>query len=394
MKRIISYFAAIIFIGTVFTFGSCTKKTTPTPTPTPEPGTSKTELLSLKTTTAPVIDGAVDNVWANAQLLEGTVTVPSAGPNAEKPGQDVFQFYVGESTTFTMRSLYDNSNIYILVQWKDDKDSKDRMAWYFDPATKLWAQQNKFPDSQTDKWYEDKAAFMWNINQIAGWNTATCYATCHTGVDPSVQGHSARHYTLNAGELADIWHWKRVRTNVDHQLDDKHMIHDLTGKGRQGDTKISGGYAANIQTLNNGSTDVSVPKYIIPGKTDYYWITQTEIDNGTAKLITGVDANGVLSYAGGTIDPAAGGFEMNIGNKRAPSVTTTPFVGPRGDVTAYGEWKNGVWTLEIKRALANENATQDVQFDPAKEFYFGFSIFNNAAIGHMIKTNLILKFKK
>ncbi|VAW28761.1 hypothetical protein MNBD_BACTEROID07-810, partial [hydrothermal vent metagenome] len=50
--------------------------------------------------------------------------------------------------------------------------------------------------------------------------------------------------------------------------------------------------------------------------------------------------------------------------------------------------------LEIKRALTNENTTQDVQFNPSKEFFFGFSIFNNAAIAHMIKTNLILKFKK
>jgi len=390
MKKSILYFVAIVFAGSVFTLSSCKK--TPEPA-TPDPGSSKIELLSLKTTSAPTIDGIVDDVWANAQLLEGTVTVPSAGADALNPGQDVFQFYVGESTTYTMRSLYDNSNIYILLQWKDSKDSKDRMAWYFEPATKLWAQQNKFPDSPTDKWYEDKAAFMWNINQVAGWSTSTCYATCHTGVDPSPQGKSARHYTFNPGELIDIWHWKRVRTNVDHQLDDKHMIHELTGHGREGDTKISGGYASNEQTLNNGDADVSVPKYIIPGKTDYYWITQKEIDDGTAKLITGVDTNGVLSYTGGTIDPSIGGFEKNTGNKRAPSVTTAPFLGPRGDVTAYGTWNNGEWTLEIKRSLTNDNTSQDIQFDLSKEFFFGFSIFNNAAIGHMIKTNLVLKFK-
>ena len=38
--------------------------------------TNTTDLLSLKTTSAPTIDGVIDAIWANATKLEITPTVP------------------------------------------------------------------------------------------------------------------------------------------------------------------------------------------------------------------------------------------------------------------------------------------------------------------------------
>ena len=50
-------------------------------------------------------------------------------------------------------------------------------------------------------------------------------------------------------------------------------------------------------------------------------------------------------------------------------------------------WKNGEWTLEIKRALVTtgEKADiQDVQFkDLDKAYYFGLAVFDNTQINHL-----------
>ena len=42
------------------------------------------------------------------------------------------------------------------------------------------------------------------------------------------------------------------------------------------------------------------PKYVIPNRDNYYWITQDEIDNGTAKAVTAVAVDGVLTSKDGS----------------------------------------------------------------------------------------------
>jgi hypothetical protein len=68
-------------------------------------------------------------------------------------------------------------------------------------------------------------------------------------------------------------------------------------------------------------------------------------------------------------------------------VVIAPFTGSRGDIEGRAVWKDGMWTLEIKRKLvtAGENAKeQDVQFDDLKKtYYFGVSVFDNTQINHM-----------
>jgi hypothetical protein len=70
-----------------------------------------------------------------------------------------------------------------------------------------------------------------------------------------------------------------------------------------------------------------------------------------------------------------------------PGIVVAPFQGPRGDLTAKGLWKNGQWTVEIKRTLvtAGDKAKeQDVQFDDLKRaYYFGVSVFDNSQINHV-----------
>ena len=368
---------------------------------TKDPGTSTTDLLSKKVTTAPAIDGTVDASWADCQTLTGTATVPNLAND--------FKYFVGEAYSFKMRSMYDATNIYLLIEYADPTKSVDRMSWYFDATAKLWKQQNKKPTTATDKFYEDKFAFLWpTASTPAAWQSTTCYNTCHAV--PAGKGFDTenKHFTNSASEVVDQWHYKLVRTGPGNQIDDQMQIYidpnnplaagpngdqRLEG-GRSSDPKTAGGVADNKQTLNNGTADVSVPKYVIPGKTGYSVITKAEIDGGTAKLITAVNANGVLTYAGGTIDPTDAGYVPATGAKRFPSIIFNGALeGSRGDVMTFANHTGSGWVIEIKRALKTTDLINDIQFDVTKEVMFGFAIFENAAVAHGIIPGLKLKFE-
>lgn len=362
--------------------------------PTPGAGTSTTELLSKSVTTGPTMDGTIDASWDNCQKLTGAAVIPNISD---------FSLFSGTSLNFTIRSMRDASTIYFLAEWNDPNDSKAREGWYFDTTTNLWKQQNKIATSVTDKFYEDKIAMLWpTATAGSSWSSATCYSTCHTMPTGLGYNTGTKHYA-EAGEVIDMWHWKRVRTQPNNQFDDQRIIAvgdvnaptagELKDGGRGGDPKTAGAYNNNKQTLTitGTTTSVSVPKYVT--LTPTYVFTPADIADGTAKLVTAVDASGILTYAGGTIDPSTGGYEINTGVKRFPSIYTDgPFVGSRGDISSYANHTGSGWVLEFSRALTTSDATNDVQFDVTQEYMFGFAIFENLAIAHAIKPNLKLKF--
>lgn len=361
---------------------------------------SKTDLVSAKTTAPPVIDGSVDALWENSAKLQFDAEVPDTK-------SDIFRSYVGKVIPgVTLRSAYDGQNIYFLAEWTDPTQSLVREPWYFDPATKRWAQEEGAPTFSVTgtitrpAFYEDKMAMLWNVgNSVTGWNGATCYKSCHTGL--SAADGFTRHHTNSPSERIDMWHWKLVRTGTPNaQFDDQYQDNTYPN-GRKSDDKTSGGYTDNTQTLviTGTTTNVTVPKYFVPNKENYYWILQSEIDGGTAKKITAVDSTGVLTYSGGTIDPNSDvKFQRNgtgVGAKVIPGIYTAPFVGSRGDITCATVYTGSGWILEFKRALnTGDTKQQDVDFSSLQEQYFGVGIFENAQIAHAIKPNLKLTFAK
>jgi len=364
----------------------------------PQPINSSTDLVSVKVTTAPAIDGTIDALWENAPKLQFSTTVP------EVTG-DVFRGYTGNIIpSVTLRSAYDNNNIYFLAEWTDPTQSLTRQPWYFDPATQKWAQESgTFTFSSSGAitrlpFYEDKLAMLWNINNsVTGWNNGTCYKSCHTGL-PASDG-SSRHFTNYPTEKIDMWHWKTVRGGVNggFQFDDQYQ-NNTYPNGRFSDAG-AGAYTDNKQTLQvNGST-ASVPKYIIPGKTNYGWILGSETTDGSAKTVTAVSATGVLTLSDGTtIDPNIGTdyqrVGAGVGPKAIPGIIITSYSGSRGDIACKSTYTNGGWILEFKRALNTGDNVYDIDFSSLSDQYFGFAIFENAQIAHSIKPNLILKFRK
>lgn len=362
----------------------------------PIPEANDSELLALKVTTGPIIDGTIDASWDDAKKMFTMVTVPD-------PGNQVFRGYEGNTNDVTLRALYDDEYIYFLCEWTDNEKSQNRQTWYFDPDVKLWMQEDRVPlfnDEGViirDAFYEDKFSFLWNVNNsVANWDSSTCFTSCHTGL--SEDDGYARHYT-QPGETIDMWHWKFVRTDVNLQADDQFQ-NDTFPNGRHGDDKDGGGYTNNTQELvmNGTSETVKVPKYFIPGRTYYYWITQDEIDAGTAKLFTEVDVDGVLYYDGGSIDPNVDiRFQREgstVGAYGVPSIYTEEFLGSRGDLMAKGVYSGSGWVLEIKRKLKTlDTEAQDVDFSGLVDLPFGIGVFDNAGIAHGIKANLLLKFE-
>lgn len=372
---------------------------------TPKPINSSTDLVSVKTTTPPTLDGTIDAMWANSSILEFSTAVP------EVTG-DVFRGYTGNIIpSVKLRSAYDDNNIYFLVEWADPTQSLKRNPWYFDPATKRWAQESGtygFSSSPyRPPFYEDKLAFLWNINNsVNGWNSGTCYKSCHTGL-PTADG-SSRHYTNFPTEKIDMWHWKSVRggVNAGTQIHDQ-VQNNSYPNGRTSDPGVDV-YQNNKQTLvitgSSPSISVDVPKYIIPGRTDYGWIMNAEVTAGTAKLITAVDANGVLTLSDATtIEPNAGTDYQRIGSyasggigpKAIPGLTLNDsYTGSMGDIPCKAVYTGTGWVMEFKRVLKTTDTVNDIDFSSLADQYFGFAIFENAQIAHSIKANLVLKFKK
>lgn len=388
---------AVVFVT------SCTKENQILDLPPSPP--SKTDLLSVKVSTPPILDGVVDAMWENSPKLQFSTAVP------EVTG-DIFRGYVAQIIpNVTLRSAYDATNIYFLAEWDDPTKSLTRLPWYFDPVTKRWAQEIGAPTFSTTgaitrpAFYEDKAAFLWNINNsVLGWNGATCFKSCHTGL-PASDG-SSRHFTNYPTEKIDMWHWKSVRGGVNggFQFEDQHQYNNYPN-GRKGDAG-NDVYTNNTQKLDiTGSSpaiNVSVPKYVIPGRInngENGWILQSEIDGGTAKTVTAVDANGVLTLSdNSTIDPNAGTDYQRVGTgmgaKAISGITINTYTGSRGDISCKAIYTGTGWILEFKRALNTTDAVYDIDFSSLADQYFGFAIFENSQIAHSIKANLKLVFQK
>lgn len=419
MNKNLFFSLMIVIISGVLMMACSKDDATPT-----GPQTSQNELSSLKVTAAPALDGTIDAAWSNADVMATTLVVPLPGSTYTPLTMgNYFQSYVGATYDFKLRSMYDADNIYFLAEWSDPKKDLNRDPWYFNPTTKLWAQESRFPTYDLNRvwqrgaFYEDKFAMLWNINEsMPVFNTSGCYATCHTNLDIATHFNApALHYTNSASQFIDMWHWKSVRTGLyadgtgsgvlKGQIDDQYQDNAEFGQsggtaegGRKSDAKTSGGYADNKQTLTitGTSTSVSVPKYVIPSKTYYYAIQASEINDGTAKLITSVDVDGKLYYNGGFIDPVADvQFQragLSTGSKVIPSVTISPIVGDRGDIEMAAVHTGTGWIMEFKRKL-NTGSTKDVQFDPTKSYVFGVGIFDNSALAHAIYPKATLKFQ-
>jgi len=410
---------SLLAILAAFAFVNCTHDDTPTGV-APGIGESTDVLLVKKFSKAPTFgeerNEAWNDIWNEARPLVNAATVTPAGDriitlNGSSNGDtsleptDLMDTYTGESYNYSLRGGHDDEYLYLLFEWEDESDSRDRQSWYFDGVASKWKQENKYANHKNDKFYEDKFGFMFPIGDIEGFDVGTCNVTCHgglelTGDDETDAGNKVtRHYMANEGEIADFWHWKRDRHELAQACDDGFVQWEedhgkATANGRKNDEGINP-YSTSMK-FTDEATGMSGPKYVIPNKENYYWITQAEIDGGTAKAVTAVAVDGTLTYSGGTIvpdgDPA---YSQGFGNKRMPSVIINPGGqgnDPRSEVQVKSIHTGSGWQLEIRRKLNTGDPT-DAVFTPGQTIPFGLAIFNNAAIGHGQTNSLTMEIE-
>ncbi len=198
------------------------------------------------------------------------------------------------------------------------------------------------------------------INAVAVFRSNTedgCFTACHDDEPPKPYGNK---YTETEGELGDIWHVKTVRTGPVGQVDDQWLDHTrfdadtAKGAGRHSDAKTAGGYADIA--LVDGKPEFMASDGKAANKGGTYWLM----------------ANDKVAFDDSRFEP---GDEV-------ASIMVAPFEGDRGDIAAGMAWKDGVWTMEMRRKLVTGSDT-DVQFDDLSASYpVGVSVFDNAQVRH------------
>jgi Ethylbenzene dehydrogenase len=409
----------VLAVIAAITLVNCTHDDAPTGTVIVDEGVgeSSDELLVKKFSTAPIFDGDIDEVWSEARPLINVATVLKAGDrvitlNGSSNGDtsheptDLMDPYTGEKYNYSLRGGHDGEYFYLLFEWDDDTDSKDRQSWYFDPISSKWKGENKYANHKNDKFYEDKFSFMFgkkvNGQYAEGFEAGTCTVTCHAGLaDPQPGQKTSRHYMANAGELADFWHWKRVRNVLSQSVDDGFVQYEedegmASANGRKTD---EGSKMYGTNKFTDEGTELSGPKYVIKDAVDTFWYTDSEISNGTAQAVTAISTEGVLTLAdGSTIDPNDDlvAYSQGFGNKRFPSVYINPAGAgstPRTDTQVRAKHIGSGWQIEIKRKLNSGDPT-DTAWEIGEEIPFSLAIFNNAAIGHAQSPFLTLKIEE
>lgn len=316
----------------------------------------KMKLVSVKADSAIMLDAVTEKAWDKATALEVKLDqLPYEPSNGYKGIRE---------TTVSMKSVYDDKNVYFLIQYADPTKSLERFPWV-KQADGSWKHlSNKDSTGHDNTYYEDKIGIYWEI-KARGFKKKGCAVSCHVtenGMNNGIPDKSAgRKYTNKPGETIDMWHWKSVRTGPLGMFDDQ-FVDDTTDPkqnknwGRKGDHKLSGGYKNNVNKAKTGPAFMNAPY----SEEDKYWV------------LPRTKAPFVDTFKTGDV---------------VPGILLSPFTGSRADIKVKGNWKDGQWTLEVMRALVTtgEKAEiQDVQFkDMNKAYYFGISVFDNSQINHI-----------
>jgi len=328
-----------------------------------ERGGTGAAVSALSSATAPIIDADTsdwsDVNWKDVALANGKAA--------------------------SIKGKISGSNLYLLFRWPDPTMSMVRSgSWVWDGIK--W--------SNNPGQSEDRVAVMWNIDIPADrWEKDGCMNKCHFDVNNPVapDGDPEDDSYLPLGQHADLWHMKPARglgalsaqqsgtvaiDPVTHQatggtfrligyLDDQ-LMKEYVGKpdgGRVGDA----GSGADTRNRNAAQTG---PLYIEKNPTDYIdamVLTKAEIDAGETAIVDSISTAELNTYWA----------KYAALNAVVPERYVKPPTGSRGDVHAAGLWHNGLWYVEIQRALNTGNA-DDAQFALNSVVTFGIALMDNA----------------
>jgi len=324
----------------------------------------------------PTFDNALTAlVWDSIDAVEFTVGSDTAY-NSDKPSQE---------KTIRMKALVaDDSLLYIWAQWSDfDADTlfgQFRATW----ANGLeWAFNNPI-DTSEDIHNEDRIYVMFDNG---GTNGADCASFCHTASDTSALG---RRFYGAAGDDADIWHWKALRTGFADLAEDMYLSTDKV----YGDPVVSPTgdilYFKNFDSLVN-----STPTTFI---VDPIYMHQTGPAYEGATLLESEAPGGIFVHYDGNLE-----WYVVPPPPQQPFGRTLPgwyirdesgHDGSRWDVQAKSSHGGGFWTVVFRRALTTTDA-DDIDFDFATKdsIQISVAVTENSGVKHWGRAPFYLIFE-
>ncbi len=302
----------VIIIVFVISYTSFTKKIHKTLT-----------IQTMPDTTVMHVDGdATESVWKNAPIVE---VKTYGGAN-----------FINGETTVQMQAVKNSKSIFFHFTWRDETKSlkhlplqKTKYGWK--------VLETDFYNYDEQVYYEDKFAVMLS-NSCEERASSTVHLGSKPLSDKPANWHHKGYHYIKKGMIRDLWHWKAVRSDIMHQMDDNFIGKPdviRTGERRYvggilSDAKESGAYTMNWQWY---SPFVVVPKKIPKEKKEYKLNTRSvawyDYDFYDIKKD---------NYSIGTLLPSV----LHFSNQ---------FEGDRADVTAKAQWHNGMWSLEAVRHI-------------------------------------------
>ena len=297
---------------------------------------AQTTLAIAKTDVAPALDGdPSDAQWAQAKEV---VMHTARGFNLEGTGE----------VAVHVKALHDSDKAYFLFRWPDATRSQKHTPVIKTEGGWKVVQSNYFKNDEND-YYEDKFAVMLAQSPVAAGNTVRLGP--QPFADKPGPSNGLGLHAATDGSLADVWHWKGVRSASISQFDDNYF-------GALMDTKpgrYTGGYTQDPKTA--GGFDQNFSK--IPD-TEYVKLKVLPKDLAAVQAAMGsynpdpnVSDTGSFAMAKADTVPYTPEADaaIPVGTVLPSVVYDKAFEGDRGDVSAHAVWKDGWWTIEASRKL-------------------------------------------
>jgi Ethylbenzene dehydrogenase/Prokaryotic cytochrome b561 len=324
---------------------------------------SLARLVIARTTAAPVLDGdPSDALWQDAP--EAVVhTIRGFGLD-------------GGEVDVHVRALHDDKRAWFLFRWPDATRSQKHVP-VIKTATGWKLVHSNYFNNDENEFYEDKFAVMLAQSPIAGGN-AVRLGPKPLADKPGPSNGLGLHVTTD-GSLADVWHWKSVRSGALNQFDDNYFGAAQEPKpgrymgGYAQDPKTGGGFDQNFERIGKTS-DVKVK--FLPRNLAAQQARMGHFDPSLAVSDLG-------SYAMARADVVAWTPELDaripVGTVLPSVVYDKPFEGDRGDIEVHAQWKDGWWTLEATRVLDTGS-----KFDQpiADGMFMWFGVFDHNQVRH------------
>ncbi|MBA3476819.1 MAG: cytochrome b/b6 domain-containing protein, partial [Lautropia sp.] len=205
-------------------------------------GGSVPKLVLATTPTAPTLDGdAADEVWQRASEV---VVHTSRGFGLRGGEVDV-----------RVRALHDGEHAYFLFSWADATRSQKHIPLVkTEQGWKLL--QTNYDKDDENEYYEDKFAVMLARSPAAGGDTVRLGTK--PLADKPANSHGLGLHATTDGSLADVWHWKSVRSGATNQFDDNYFGPPMEAKpgarytgGYTQDPHTGGGFEQNFDKIKD-----------------------------------------------------------------------------------------------------------------------------------------------